>query len=141
MVDVSTVGIVSVPDRSTWGAFCRELSEDVSFSIGALLVVEQSSFENRPVYGGVSTVLRVGRKVTPSGTDMLGFGPWPWLVIVLNWVRFSSRALLWNHDVLLFCFVSRACKTILLVLCARVGVLLRSNRLSLLKLTCVLCCF
>ena len=42
--------IVSVPTRPVLKRFRRELSEDVSFGIGTgtLLVVEQSSLENRP---------------------------------------------------------------------------------------------
>ena len=48
-VDISTVGIVPpVPTRSASEISLRELSEDVSFGVGALLVVEQSSLENRP---------------------------------------------------------------------------------------------
>ena len=45
MVDIPTVGIVSVPKRSALEASRRELSEDASFGIGTLLVVEQSSLE------------------------------------------------------------------------------------------------
>ena len=52
MVDISTVGIVSVPKRSAWEISRRELSEDASFGTGALLVVEQSSLE-RPPQGDV----------------------------------------------------------------------------------------
>ena len=47
---VLIVLIVSVPKRSALETPCQELSEDVWFgidTIGALLVVEQSSFENR----------------------------------------------------------------------------------------------
>ena len=48
MVDISTtVGMVSVLKRSALETSRRELSEDVSFSIGTLLVDEQSSLENR----------------------------------------------------------------------------------------------
>ena len=47
MLDISTVGIVSVSERSALDTPHRELSEDVSFSISILLVVEQSSLENR----------------------------------------------------------------------------------------------
>ena len=46
MLDVSTVGIVSVPNRSVLETSRRELLEDVSFGVGTLLVVEQSSLEN-----------------------------------------------------------------------------------------------
>ena len=53
MLHVSTVGgIVSVPERSDLETSRRELSEDVPFGIGALLVVEQSTLEKRPRGGG-----------------------------------------------------------------------------------------
>ena len=49
MVDVSTVvGIVSVPKWSAFETSRRELSEDISFGIGILLVVGQSTLQNRP---------------------------------------------------------------------------------------------
>ena len=48
MLDISTVGIVSVPKKSALETSRRELSEDVSFGIGTLLGVEQSSLKNRP---------------------------------------------------------------------------------------------
>ena len=48
MLDISTVGIVSMPKRSAIETPRRELSEDVPFGIGTLLVVEQSSLENPP---------------------------------------------------------------------------------------------
>ena len=49
VVDISTmVGLVSVPKRSALETSRRELSEDVSFGIGTLLGVEQSSLKNRP---------------------------------------------------------------------------------------------
>ena len=49
MVDISTmVGIVPAPNRSTLETFRRDLSEDASFGIGTLLVVEQSSLEDSP---------------------------------------------------------------------------------------------
>ena len=48
MVDISTGGMVPVPKRSAFETSRRELSEDVSFGISTLLVVEQSSVENRP---------------------------------------------------------------------------------------------
>ena len=48
MVDISMVGIVSVPKQSALKTSRLELSKDISFGIGALLVVEQSSLENRP---------------------------------------------------------------------------------------------
>ena len=60
MVDISTVGIVSVPKRSALKTSRRELSEDVWFGIGTagtLLVDEQSSSEERPK--GVWNALRV----------------------------------------------------------------------------------
>ena len=47
MLDISTVGIVSAPKRSALEPSRRELSEDVSSGIDALLVVEQSSLGNR----------------------------------------------------------------------------------------------
>ena len=53
MVDISSavvliVGIVSLPKRSALEASIRGLSADVPFGIGALLVVRQSTLENRP---------------------------------------------------------------------------------------------
>ena len=52
VLDMSrVVGIVSVPKKQALERSRRELSEDVSFgvgTVGALLVVEQSSLENRP---------------------------------------------------------------------------------------------
>ena len=48
MVDIPAVGIVSVSKRSALETSTRELSEDVSFGIGALLVAEKLSLENRP---------------------------------------------------------------------------------------------
>ena len=47
MVDISTVEIVWVPKRSALETYRRELSEDASFGVGTLLIVEQSSLENR----------------------------------------------------------------------------------------------
>ena len=41
-LDISAVGIVSVPQRSTLETSRRKLSEHVSFGIGTLWVVEQS---------------------------------------------------------------------------------------------------
>ena len=53
MVEISTmVGIVSVPKTAALEPSRRELSEDVPFGIGALLVVEQSTLEKRPRGGG-----------------------------------------------------------------------------------------
>ena len=55
MVDISTVGVVSVLKSSALGTCRRVLSEDVWFgigTIGTLLVVEQSTLENRPLGGG-----------------------------------------------------------------------------------------
>ena len=46
ILDISTVGIVSTPKRSALETSRRELSEDVSFGIGTLLVVEQSTLEH-----------------------------------------------------------------------------------------------
>ena len=62
MVDISTVGIVSVPKRSALETSCRELSEDVSFGIGTgtLLVVEQSRLE-KPPKGRVTYTVVCGR--------------------------------------------------------------------------------
>ena len=57
MLDTSTVGIVSVPKKSALETSGRELSEDVSFGIGILLVVEQSSLENRPGEVWIYTVV------------------------------------------------------------------------------------
>ena len=58
MLDISTVvrivgivGIVAVPKRSALEASRRKLNKDVSFRIGTLLVVEQSTLEKRR--GGV----------------------------------------------------------------------------------------
>ena len=50
MVDISTVGMVSVPKSSALETYRRELSDDVSFGVGTgtLLVVEESSLEKRP---------------------------------------------------------------------------------------------
>ena len=50
MIDIATaaVGIVSVPKRWALKTPRRELSEDVSFDIGTVLIVEQPSSENRP---------------------------------------------------------------------------------------------
>ena len=48
MLDISTVGIVSVPKRSVLEISRGELSEDVSFGFGNLLVDDQSSLENHP---------------------------------------------------------------------------------------------
>ena len=50
-LDISTVGIVSVPKKPALETSRRKLSEHVSFGIGTILVVDQSIFENRP--GGV----------------------------------------------------------------------------------------
>ena len=47
MVDISTVGIVSVPKNTALETFRRDLAEYVPFGISTLLVVEQSSLENR----------------------------------------------------------------------------------------------
>ena len=48
MLDISIVGIESVPKMAALETFRRELSEDVSFGIVTLLVVEQWSLESRP---------------------------------------------------------------------------------------------
>ena len=47
VVDISTVGMVLVPKSWALETSHRVLSENVSFGIGTLLVVEQSSLENR----------------------------------------------------------------------------------------------
>ena len=57
MLDVSTVGIVSVPNRSVLETSRRELLEDVSFGVGTLLVVEQSSLDQPPQGGVICTVV------------------------------------------------------------------------------------
>ena len=57
MVDISTVGIVSVPRKSALEASRGELSEDVSFSIGTLQVVDQSSLESHPRGGMIHTAV------------------------------------------------------------------------------------
>ena len=51
MIDISTVGIVLIAPMLQMSALetpRRELSEDASFGIGTVLVVEQSSLEKRP---------------------------------------------------------------------------------------------
>ena len=51
VVDISAeLEVLSVPKRSALESCRRELSEDVSFGIGTLLVVEQSTLENRPTW-------------------------------------------------------------------------------------------
>ena len=52
MVDISAPGIVWVAKRSALEISRREVSGDVSFGIGTLLVVEKSSLE-KPPQGGV----------------------------------------------------------------------------------------
>ena len=49
-IDIAMVGIVTVPKMSALETSTsrRELSGDVTFDIGTLLVVEQSSSENLP---------------------------------------------------------------------------------------------
>ena len=46
MVDIATVGMVSLPKRSALEASRRELSEDLSLGIGTVLAVDQSSLGN-----------------------------------------------------------------------------------------------
>ena len=61
MVDIFTVGmvgIVSVLKRSALETSIGELSEDVSFGIGTLLVLEQSSLE-KPPQGGCNIHRRI----------------------------------------------------------------------------------
>ena len=48
MVDISTVGVVSVPQKSALETSRRGLCEDVSFGMDILSVVEQSILENHP---------------------------------------------------------------------------------------------
>ena len=48
MVDISTVGIVPVPQRSALETRVRELSQDVSFGIDTLLDIERASLEILP---------------------------------------------------------------------------------------------
>ena len=48
MLDLSTVGLMSVPKMSALETSRRELSKDVPCGIGILLFVEQSSLEDRP---------------------------------------------------------------------------------------------
>ena len=48
VVDISTVGIVPVPQRSALETRVRELSQDVSFGIDTLLDIERTSLENLP---------------------------------------------------------------------------------------------
>ena len=60
MLHVSTaVEIVSVPKRSALEASRRELSEDVPFGTGTLLVVEQSTLERRTPQRGGDTHRRI----------------------------------------------------------------------------------
>ena len=58
MLGISTVGLVPVPKRSALETPRRELSEDVSFRIGTVSVVEQSGLEHR----------RGGMRFAPSYT-------------------------------------------------------------------------
>ena len=60
VLDILTVGILRVPNRPALEASRRELSEDASFGIGTLLVVEQTSLEKPPQGGDVYV------HVTPS---------------------------------------------------------------------------
>ena len=66
MVDISKVGIVSVPKSSALEISRRELSEDVWFGIGTgtLLVVEQSTLGNRPRCVMYTTVMVYDRCLT-----------------------------------------------------------------------------
>ena len=48
MLDIFAAETVPVPKKSALETSRGGLSEDVSFGIGTLLVVEQSSLENRP---------------------------------------------------------------------------------------------
>ena len=45
VLDISAIEIVSVPKRSALETSRRELSENVSFGIGTLLVFEESSLD------------------------------------------------------------------------------------------------
>ena len=53
MLDISTAGIVPVPERSALESPRRELSEDVSFGLRTVLVVEQSIELGKPTQGCV----------------------------------------------------------------------------------------
>ena len=67
MVDISTVGIMSVSKRSALEASRRELSEDVPFGLGTLLVVEQSILETRPKGAWHTYAIREGSRRSPTG--------------------------------------------------------------------------
>lgn len=55
MLDITTVGLVSVPKRSASQTAGRELSEDFAFITCSPLVVEQPSLENGPRRGMIHT--------------------------------------------------------------------------------------
>ena len=58
MLDICTIGIVSLPKRSALEISRRELSEDVSFGIGTLLVVQSNrSWKKRPQEGVTFTLV------------------------------------------------------------------------------------
>ena len=48
MLDIPAVGIVSVPQRSVFETSRQDLSEDESFDVCTLLVVEQSRLKTAP---------------------------------------------------------------------------------------------
>ena len=60
MFDISTVEIVAAPKMLALETSRRELSEDVSFGVGTLLVIEQWSFR-KPLQGGVIHTVVYGR--------------------------------------------------------------------------------
>ena len=77
MTDISTVGMVLVSKSLALETLRRELSENASFGVGTLLVVEQSHLENRPrgvcmmytvVYRSVSESPHLGELYTFTQT-------------------------------------------------------------------------
>ena len=63
LLDISTVGTVSVLESSELEASRRELPADVSFGIGTLLVVEQP-VSLKPLQGGVVHTVVYGEQPT-----------------------------------------------------------------------------
>ena len=78
MLDIFTVELVSVLKMSALETPTRELSEDVLFgigtigTIGTLLVVEQSSLENRPGEGVMVLHTHSCKRVIAIWTDASG---------------------------------------------------------------------
>ena len=66
MVEISTVGIVSVPKRSTLGTSRRELSGDVPFGVGALLGWRTIELR-KPPQRGVMYAVEYGKKLSDVG--------------------------------------------------------------------------